>query len=62
MAKCEICAKETKFGNNVSKSIRRTSRMWKPNLKKVKAVVDGTSKRITVCTRCLRSGNIVRAI
>jgi large subunit ribosomal protein L28 len=62
MAKCEICTKETTFGNNVSHSIRRTNRSWKPNLKKVKAVVDGSTKRITVCTRCLRSGKVQRAV
>ncbi len=45
-------------GNKVSHSNRRTRRVSKPNLQKVKAVVDGTHKRVRVCTRCLRSGKI----
>ena len=62
MAKCFICEKETKFGNNVSHSIRRTSRSWKPNIKKVKALVQGSPKTIYVCTRCLRSNKVTRSV
>jgi len=62
MAKCAICNKETKFGNQVSHSIRRTSRKWMPNIKKVRADVNGTSKTINVCTRCLRSNKVKRSI
>ncbi|WP_432400679.1 50S ribosomal protein L28 [Wukongibacter sp. M2B1] len=63
MAKeCVVCGKGKISGNKVSHSVRRTRRTWKPNVKKVKAIVDGSPKRITVCTRCLRSGKIERAI
>ncbi len=62
MAKCEICNKEIVFGIKVSHSHRRSNRTWKPNVKKVKAIVDGTPRRINVCTRCLRSGKVTRAI
>jgi large subunit ribosomal protein L28 len=62
MAKCYICSKETKFGNNVSHSIRRTRRVWKPNVKRVKAIVDGTPKTIYACTTCLRSNKVKRSI
>ncbi|MGI6778721.1 MAG: 50S ribosomal protein L28 [Acetivibrionales bacterium] len=62
MAKCEICSKETKFGNNVSHSVRRTSRSWKPNVKKVRVLDNGTVKTTNVCTRCLRSNKITRAV
>lgn len=61
MAKCDICSKGTIFGHNVSKSIRRTNRNWKPNIRKVKAIVDGTPKTVNVCSRCLRSGKVERA-
>ena len=61
MAKCEICYKELAFGIKVSKSHRRSNRTWKPNVKKVKAIVNGTPVRINVCTRCLRSGKVTRA-
>lgn len=62
MAKCEICGKGISFGINVSHSHIRTNRVWKPNLQRVKALVNGTPKRIDVCTRCLRSGKVQRAV
>lgn len=48
MAKCSICDKGAHFGNNVSHSHRRSNRMWKSNIKSVKAVVNGTPKKIYV--------------
>ncbi|WP_068458033.1 50S ribosomal protein L28 [Aedoeadaptatus pacaensis] len=63
MAKrCEICGKEKKFGNSVSFSHKRGNRAWSPNLQRVRAVVNGSKKRIYVCTRCLRSGKVERAL
>ena len=42
MAKCEFCGKDLAFGIKVSHSHRRSNRTWKPNVKRVKAIVDGT--------------------
>ena len=61
MAKCEYWGKEMSFGIKVSHSHRRSNRTWKPNIKKVKAIVNGSPKRVYVCTRCLRSGKVERA-
>ena len=61
MAKCEICQKGAHFGNNVSHSHRRSNKMWKSNIKKVKVNDNGTPKRMYVCTSCLRSGLVERA-
>lgn len=65
MAKCAICDKDAIFGNQLSITrshiSKRTTRTWKPNLRKVKAIVDGQPKRITVCAKCLRSGKVKRA-
>lgn len=58
---CEICGKGIQSGNNVSHSLRHTKAAWKPNIQHVRAVVDGETKRVNVCTRCLRSGKITRA-
>ncbi|MEG2455484.1 MAG: bL28 family ribosomal protein, partial [Oscillospiraceae bacterium] len=44
MAKCEFCDKDIVFGIKVSHSHRRSNRSWKPNVKRVKAIVDGTPK------------------
>lgn len=61
MAKCEYCGKDVSFGIKVSHSHRRSNRTWKPNIMRVRAVVNGSHKRVNVCTRCLRSGKVVRA-
>ena len=62
MAKCEFCDKGVTFGIQVSHSHRRTNRPWKPNVKRVKAIVNGSPKHVYVCTRCLRSGKVTRAV
>jgi len=62
MAKCDICGKSVQFGNNVSHSNRKTKRIWKPNIKRVKCRVGPTAcKRKHVCTGCLKSGRVERA-
>ncbi|HBX75420.1 MAG TPA: 50S ribosomal protein L28 [Acidaminococcaceae bacterium] len=58
---CEVCGKGIMSGNNVSHSNRHTKAAWKPNVQTVRAIVDGEVKRVNVCTRCLRSGNVTRA-
>ncbi len=61
MAKCDICGKGVHFGNNVSHSHRKTNRAWSSNVHKVAVKVDGGSKRMNVCTSCLRSKKVERA-
>jgi large subunit ribosomal protein L28 len=65
MAKCMICNKETSFGKQLSITrshiSKRSVRTVKPNLRTVKALVNGEAKRITVCAKCLRSGKVTRA-
>ena len=65
MAKCDICGKTLSHGNKISIArshvSRRTTRAFKPNLRRVKAVVDGQPKTIHACSKCLRSGKVVRA-
>ncbi|MBE6573068.1 MAG: 50S ribosomal protein L28 [Ruminococcaceae bacterium] len=61
MAKCSVCGKGVTFGQNVSHSNRKTNRMWKPNIRKVKVNDNGTVKTVSVCAHCLRSGKVTRA-
>ena len=65
MAKCAICDKDVNLGNQLSITrshiSKRSTRTFKPNLRRVKAIVDGQPKRITVCAKCLRSGKVTRA-
>ncbi|MCH8010612.1 MAG: 50S ribosomal protein L28 [Candidatus Marinimicrobia bacterium] len=58
---CEICGKKPKSGNNVSHAHNKTRRRWLPNLQRVKAKINGTVKRIRVCTACIRSGKVIKA-
>ncbi len=63
MAKrCDICGKGPLVGNNVSHAHNTSKRRWLPNLKKVRARIDGHVRRIKVCTRCIRSGRVVKVV
>lgn len=63
MAKqCEICGKGTVTGRQLSHAHNVTSRTWEPNLRRVRAVVAGTSRRVRVCARCLRSGAVTKPL
>ena len=48
-------------GASAATQYRKSARTYSPNLRSVKAVVDGSSKKISVCSRCLRSGLVERA-
>ena len=62
MAVCSVCGKGAHFGNNVSHSHRRSNRMWKANIRRVKIKVNGTTpKHVYVCAQCLKSGRVERA-
>jgi len=71
---CEVCGKGKLNGNRITRRgkakkeggvgrhiTKVSARTQKPNLKKVKAIVDGSPKRITVCTKCIKSGRVERA-
>jgi large subunit ribosomal protein L28 len=59
MAKqCAVCSKGTTAGRRVSHAHNVTLRTFEPNLKRVRSLIDGVSRRIWVCTRCLRSGTV----
>ncbi len=62
MAACSICGKKQAVGNNVSHANNRTKRTLMPNIQKIKIVTDGGNKRSYVCTRCIRSRKVVKAI
>ncbi len=58
---CSICGKKPEVGNNVSHAKNKTKRRWLPNLQKVNAVLNGTKKRIKVCTSCISANKITKA-
>ena len=60
-AVCEVCGKHPSFGMNISHSHRRTKRRWSPNIQRVRAIVNGSTKRMHVCTSCIRAGKVTKA-
>jgi large subunit ribosomal protein L28 len=62
MAKvCGICGKRPVSGNNISHAHNKTRRRWLPNLQSVRALVDGKTQRMRVCTTCIRQGKVLKA-
>ena len=59
--RCDICEKGAQAAHKVSHSNRKSRKWQEPNLQAVRAVVDGSPKRIRVCTRCIRSGKVIKA-
>ncbi|MDH5542475.1 MAG: 50S ribosomal protein L28 [Nitrospinota bacterium] len=58
---CEVCGKGPMFGNNVSHAHNVTKRRFNPNLQSVRALVDGTVRKMKVCTNCIKSGKVTKA-
>jgi len=58
---CDVCGKGPQFGNNISHAHNVTRRRWNVNLQAVKALVNGSAKRIRVCTSCIKAGKIKKA-
>ncbi len=59
--RCEVCGKGPAVGRNVSHAHNVTRRRFEANIQTVRALVNGSVKRIKVCTRCIRSNRIVKA-
>jgi len=58
---CEICGKSPLVGNHVSHANNKNKRRFLPNLQKVRAQLpNGEVRKIKVCTRCIRSGAVVK--
>lgn len=62
MAKCSICGKTAKAGNNVSHANNKTKRRFNPNIQRIKINRNGTIKRTYVCTKCIKSGKVKKAV
>jgi large subunit ribosomal protein L28 len=57
MAKCQLCGKAGHAGNNVSHSKRRTKTRFMPNIQRATLTIDGSVRRVALCTRCLRTNH-----
>jgi large subunit ribosomal protein L28 len=62
MAKsCEICGKRAVVGRQISHAHNVSARRFEPNLQAVRAIINGGVRRVRVCTRCIRSGKVIKA-
>ena len=62
MAKvCEVCGKRPSFGNQRSHSMRATKRRWLPNVQRVRVKLGKTTRRMSVCTSCLKADKVRKA-
>jgi large subunit ribosomal protein L28 len=59
---CDLCGKTPVVGNNVSHANNKTKRVWNPNLQHVRHVQSGAVRHIYACTRCIRSGLVVKPV
>ena len=59
---CEICGKGPSFGHNVSHANNKTRRVWYPNLQRMRVLKNNNVVRMRVCTRCIRSGKVAKAV
>ena len=58
---CDVCGKTPGFGNNISHSHRRSRRRFNPNIQKRRVLVNGSPKRMAICTKCLKANKVSRA-
>ena len=58
---CQVCGKKPRSGNNISHAHNVTKRRWNVNLRPVRARVGGGTRKMRVCSSCLRSGKVVKA-
>ena len=59
---CEICGKGRHTGHHVSHANNKTKRVFYPNLKVVRVILNGATKKVLACTRCIRSENVQKAV
>lgn len=59
---CEVCGKHPSFGMSISHSHRRTKRRWNPNIQRIRALVNGSPRRVHVCTSCIRAGKVTKVV
>jgi large subunit ribosomal protein L28 len=58
---CDICGKRPVLGYKISHAHNKTKKRWSPNLQNVKAIKDGQTARLRVCTNCIKSGRVAKA-
>jgi large subunit ribosomal protein L28 len=55
MQKCDVTGKGKQYGHNVSFSLRRTKKVWKPNLQTKTIVIEGKKVKLKVSAAGIRT-------
>ena len=58
---CEYCSKVRQKAHKVSHSNIKTRKWQQPNLQGVRVLKDGCPQKVRACTRCIRSGVVIKA-
>jgi len=58
--RCAICGRVAQSGSNISHAHNVTKRKFRINLQTVRVKVGGRVKKMLVCTKCIRSGKVMR--
>ncbi len=59
---CDICGKTPLKAKKLSFSHKHHIYRQEPNLQPMKAVINGTVKKIKVCTSCIKANKVQRAV
>jgi len=60
--RCDICGKGPAVGHRISHAHNVTKRRWLPNLISTRTIVNGSPRRVRVCSHCLKAGKVVKAV
>ena len=60
--RCDICGKGPAVGHKISHAHNVSSRRWLPNLVNMRALLNGRTQRLRVCTRCLKAGKVTKVV
>lgn len=52
---CEVCGKRPRSGNTVSHAHNVNKRIFYPNLRTIKQIINGTPTKIKICMKCLKA-------
>jgi large subunit ribosomal protein L28 len=55
MARCDLTGKSKQYGHNVSFSLRRTKRVFKPNVQKKTVEINGQKVKMNLSTQAIRT-------
>ncbi len=59
---CDVCGKKSLKAAKISFSHKQNVYRQKPNLQTVKVNQQGTVKKLSVCTSCIKAGKVQRAV